>query len=189
MKFKTQQRIHKFKKQTAKGLSEVWYTLVYPLAWSLDKIDYIKHRRLDKKATNLSVQEVGEFMARHIRKEMIKGWKRYEFYVCKSNYHKYADETKSFTAIDYILEDLCYIKNKKYKYKVLYEWAEIQHRKGMNDVRLNGVLCEIIFDELCDVDGIRAYWEHETDLTDKWKYWQPMQDYQKHLIVEVDSEA
>lgn len=189
MEFKTQQQLYKLKKQTAKGLSEMWYTLVYPLAWSLDKIDYIKHRRLDKKVANMSVQNAGKFMARHIYKEMIEEKKRYEFYVCKSDYSKYVDETNSFTVIDYILEDLHYISNKKYKYKVLYEWAEIQHRKGMNDVWLNGELCQIIYDELCDVDGIHVYWEYETELTDKRKYWRPMQDYQKHLIIEVDSEV
>lgn len=181
MKFKTKQKLYEVKCKLSKALSNIWYTSVYPLAWILDKHSEFKYKHFQKKVDNLTIQEAGELMAKHILKKMVdKPTYAFEFYVCNSLWYPDAEPD---TMIDYMLYDLYYAKR---KYKVLYQWAYKKHYyKNMNDVWLNEALCQIVFDELCDIEGLDVHWEYETDLTDPWKTWQPIKDYQKHLVIKV----
>lgn len=181
MKFETKQKLHNKKSKTFKALSNTWYTLVYPLAWLLNKRNDIKHRRFKRKVDNLSIEKAAKLMAKHIQKSLISNPKwTWELYVCKSSYWSESDPD---TVVDHMMYSFYYGKG---KYKLLYKWAyDIHHYKKMNDVWLNGELTRIIHKELSKVDGLDVHWEYETELTDPRKTWLPIKDYQKHLVIKV----
>lgn len=87
MDFKTKQKLHNVKRKVLKALSNVWYTLVYPLAWVLDKYGDFKYNCHRKKVDNMSIEKAGKLMAKYIQKQLIGNPKRaWELYVCKTSY-------------------------------------------------------------------------------------------------------
>lgn len=181
MDFKTKQKLHNVKRKVLKALSNVWYTLVYPLAWVLDKYGDLKYNRHKKKVENMSIEKAGKLMAKYIQKQLISNPKRvWELYVCKTSYWSEGDPV---TVVDYMMYCFYYGKG---EYETLYDWAYgIHYNKKLNDVWLNGELAQIIYDELSKVKGLDVHWEYVCELNEKYEYFDVIKDYQKHLVIKV----
>lgn len=65
MKPSTHKKIKKFKK----NLEKSWYTLMYPLAWTIDKYENIRNKRLKKK---LTMEKIAKVLAKEIYKKLAK---------------------------------------------------------------------------------------------------------------------
>ena len=178
MKFETMQKLYKAKRKLSKATSNTWYTLVYPLAWLLDKHSEVKYKYFQKKVDNLTIQKVGELMAKEIQKRLVVRPKtEYEFYVCKSDCKGFWDDDCIDTPLAHLLTKDLFIND------CVYEWA--RRSADMNDVWLSNEMCQIIYDELCDVQELDVCWHHTCELNEKYKYFDLVKDYQKHLVIKV----
>lgn len=181
MKFETMQKLYKAKRKLYKVISNTWYTLMYPVAWILDLHSDYKYKHFKKKVNNLTIQEIGELMAKRTLKKLTRNPKRvYEFYVCESSY--YSDE-EPMTVIDYMIDELYYSEG---KWKFLYKWAyEQHHHYNMNGVWLNEAITQVIHDELSCIKGLDVHWEYVCQINEGMKYIELVKDYQKHLVIKV----
>lgn len=181
MKFERLRKLYKAKQKWSKIATTTWYKVIYPIAWALRLYDDFKYKRTEKKIANLTIQKVGELMAKRILEKLTINPKRvYEFYVCESSYYSDDDPV---TIIDYMIYDLCYTKG---KFALLYKWAYKQHyHYRMNDVWLTGVLTQVIYDELCSIEELDVHWEYVCQINEELEYIQPIKNYEKHLVVKV----
>lgn len=183
MNFKTQQKSIKMKKQFIKYCGNVWYTIMYPLAFVLDRYSDFKYERLRDKIDNLTVQEASCLMAKYILKKLAERPNlEYELYVCESQYD--SDECPT-TVIDHILDEMARAKG---KYHILYKWAWKMHYKHLgkaNGILVNDLMTGFIYDELYDIEGIEVYFEYSEEIKNTIRGKVDYPNYQKHLIIKV----
>lgn len=177
MKFTTKRKLNDLKRKTNKMLCNTWYTLVYPLAWLLNTCDKYKEKRFDKKVSKLTVDDVSKLMAKQIQKELINNPKnKYELFVCKSTCNVW-ERVDVLTPLDELLTKWIYVND------YVYKWA--MQSRDLNDVWLNGEMCQVIFDELCDIEGLDVQWNYVCEANEQFKYCKPVKDYQKHLVIKI----
>lgn len=185
MNFKTRQKLHKAKRNAIDTLKKIIWVLLYPIIFLSDTYDKLKSKCKKHKVNTLTYEQVANLMCKHIIDKLTRMPNyKFEFYVCQTRYCKYCEgEDEPLTVVDYIVDSFDY--NKKRKYKLLRKWGEEIHYSNKNTVELNRVLTDFIYFNLLKVEGLEVYWEYETHLTDKWKVWRPIQDYEKHLVIKV----
>ena len=185
MNFKTRQKLHKTKRKTIDTLKKVIWVMLYPIIFLSDAYDKLKSNYKKHRVKSLTHEQVANLMCKHIIDILTRRPKyQFEFYVCQTQYCKYGDwDSEPLTVVDYIVDSFDY--NKKRKYKLLREWGVDIHYKDKNTVELNRDLTDLIYFKLSEVEGLEVCWKYETHLADKWKVWNPIKDYEKHLVIKV----